>query len=99
MIKKILKVYNELNKDIINEMPVNNSSTRERIAVHLETELQNCNITCDETNNTPDIIDACVCIARVSWINKAMNYSYVDLIFGSKEQLQITYDKLNLIER
>lgn len=98
MIDKIVKAYNELNKELIKEMPFNDKVTRERIAIYLETELQNCNIICDETNNTADIIDACICIARVSWINKAMNYNYVDLIFGRPEQIELTSDKLEIME-
>ena len=78
-------------------MPLNNNVTRQRIAVTLESKLQNCNVICDETNNTPELIDACVCIARVSWINKAMEISYVDLIFGTPEQVKVTNDKMNLI--
>ena len=98
MIEKVIETYKKLNDNLLKrkKTPTNNSKTRHDIAVYLETKLQNCDITCDETNNSPMIIDGCIAVARVSWINYGMNYSYVDLIFGTPEQIELTNDKLDL---
>lgn len=97
MIEKIIKTYKALNNKLVKKNAVNNKETRYNVAVNLETKLQNCNIICDETNNSPDIIDACICMARVQWINKGMEFTYVDLIFGSPEQIQLTSDKKSML--
>lgn len=97
MIEKVIKVYKALNNKLIKKSVFNDKETRNRIAVNLESKLQNCNVVCDETNNTPRLIDDCMCIARVQWINKAMELTYVDLIFGTPEQVQVTNDKLETI--
>ena len=98
MIEKVIKIYKTLNNKLIKKGDVvNNQETRNRVAVNLESKLQNCNVICDETNNTPMLIDGCMCIARVQWINKAMELTYVDLVFGIPEQVQITSDKLETI--
>lgn len=97
MIEKVIKVYKALNSKLIKAAVINNQETRNRVAVNLENKLQNCDIICDETNNMPMLIDGCMCIARVQWINKGMEISYVDLIFGTPEQVQVTNDKMNLL--
>ncbi|MDA3778868.1 MAG: hypothetical protein PF487_01320 [Bacteroidales bacterium] len=93
MIKKIVKSYKKINKSLIKKMVFNDKETRDYVTVRLENDLQNCNIICDETNNPPDVVDKCMCIARVSWLNH--NYTYVDLVFGRAKQVakieQITY--------
>lgn len=97
MIQKIIKTYIKLNNELIKEMPFNDDKTRKRIAVYLESKLDDCNIICDETNNTPDIINSCICVAKVLWLTKNNGYSYVDLIFGRPEQIELTNDKMNLL--
>lgn len=97
MIEKVIKTYKALNNKLVKETAINNKKTRNRVAVQLETKLQNCNIICDETNNSPMLIDGCMCIVRVQWINKGMEFTYVDLIFGTPEQIQLTSDKLETI--
>lgn len=97
MIEKVIKIYKTLNNKLVKKYAVNNKLTRNSVAVNLETKLQNCNIICDETNNNPNIINGCICVARVQWINKGMEITYVDLIFGSPEQIQLTSDKLETI--
>ena len=97
MIEKIIKVYKSVNNKLNKTTPLNNGETRNNIAVSLESKLEHCNIICDETNNTPELIDGCICIARVQWINKAMEFTYVDLIFGTPEQVQLISDKLETI--
>jgi len=99
MIEKVIKLYKTLNNKLIKKGDViNNNKTRNRITINLESKLQNCNVICDETNNTKELVDDCMCIARVQWINKAMELSYVDLIFGTPEQVKITTDKLETID-
>lgn len=87
MIEKIVKTYKKINKSLMKKKALNNKETRDYVAARLENDLQNCNIFCDETNNPPDIINKCICIARVSWLNHNRNLNYVDLIFGSASQV------------
>lgn len=97
MIEKVIKIYKTLNSKLIKKNVVNNKETRDRVAVNLESKLPHCDVICDETNNTPMLYEGCMCIARVQWINKAMELTYVDLIFGTPEQVQVTNDKMNLL--
>jgi hypothetical protein len=87
MIESVIKAYEALNAELQNDMPVNDNKTRDRIKTSLENQLPHCEIKCDEENNNPEIIETCVAVARVSWINKAMEISYVDLIFGTPQQV------------
>jgi len=87
MIEKIIETYEALNADLQNEMSVNDVVTRDRITAHLEIQLPHCEVRCDEENNPPDIIEACVAVARVQWLNKAMEITYVDLVFGRPDQI------------
>lgn len=97
MINNVIKVYKVLNNKLVAEKAINNKLTRNKTVIHLETKLQDYNIICDETNNSPDIIDACICTARVQWLNKNSGFSYVDLIFGTPEQIELTNNKMNLL--
>lgn len=98
MIEKVIKTYKALNNKLIKKGDVvNNNYTRNRIAVQLESKLQNCTVVCDKTNNSKELSTGSMSIARVQWINKAMELSYVDLIFGTPEQVQVTSDKLETI--
>lgn len=94
MIEKIVETYEALNAELLTETPVNNVVTRKRIKTKLETELPNCEVICDETNNTPMLIDNCVAIARLSWLSGAMELKYVDMIFGNPEQIMKIRDQL-----
>ena len=87
MIKKITKTYIKHNKLLLKNNSFNNIETRTNIKLKLENDLQNCKITCDETNNPPDIIDKCICVARIEWLNMGMKLNYVDLIFGNPKQI------------
>jgi len=89
MIKKVIKSYETLNALLNHDMPFNDKSTRLMIKSRLESELPNTEVICDETNNPPDIINACVCVARVMWMEKGMEIKYVDLIFGNPEQIAV----------
>jgi len=87
MIDKIIKSYEKLNKSLLRKKPFNNEETRNKVAVRLESELQYCNIICDETNNPPEIVDKCICVARVEWLNMGVVLNYVDLVFGNAKQI------------
>jgi len=87
MIDKIIKSYEKINKSLLKRQAFNDSKTRKYIATRLETDLQNCNIICDETINSPEIIDKCVCVAKVEWLNMGLVLNYVYLIFGNPEQI------------
>lgn len=86
MIKKVIKSYEALNNILNHDMAFNDKPTRLMIKNRLESELPDCEVTCDETNNPVDIIEACVCVARVQW-NMGYEIKYVDLIFGTPEQI------------
>jgi len=92
MIKKVIEIYEVLNAELLDEMSVNDPKTRKFITERLELDLPRCEIKCDETLNPVNIIEACVAVARVEWINKAMEISYVDLVFGSPEQIMKTQE-------
>ena len=87
MIEKVIETYEVLNTELLETMPVNDNKTRKFIINRLKLELPRCEITCDETNNNPMLIDECVAVARVMWMSKGMEIKYVDLIFGSPEQI------------
>jgi len=87
MIEKVIKSYEALNAVLNHDMPFNDKATRLMIKNRLKSELDECEVTCDETNNPPDIVDACVCVARVMWMTVGYEIKYVDLIFGNPEQI------------
>jgi len=95
MIKKVIETYEALNTELVNDMTVNDPKTRKLIKDRLELDLPHCKIKCDETLNSVNIIEACVAVARVEWINKAMEISYVDLVFGNSEQIIVVQSEIN----
>lgn len=87
MIKDVIKAYEALNTELLIDMSINDKVTRKRIKTYLVKELENCEIICDESNNASDIIEECICVARVIWYGNGMEIIYIDLIFGSPEQI------------
>ncbi len=88
-LKEIKKVYYKLNEDIISNMPLNIEETRvetiHKILQELEPVLNALviRVICDESNNTPEVIDNNQMIARVEWrMTKYDKVHYVDLTFG-----------------
>ena len=74
MIEEIKKVYYEINNDFIQKTPFNTQQVRhetiQKILLHLESVFTDdyvFRVLCDETNNTPEIIDNNQLIARVEW--------------------------------
>ena len=99
----IKDVYYKLNEEFLSEQPYNTKQTRfETIwklmhpiekrfdsLVNEEKRFSNIDIRiiCDETNNTPEVIDNNILVARVEWkLNKLdETIHYVDLTFGNVE--------------
>ena len=99
----IKDVYYKLNEKFLSEQPYNDEHTRyetiwklmhpieERFANLVREEKRNniisVRIICDETTNTPEVIDNNIMIVRVEWkLNKFDDtIHYVDLTFGDVE--------------
>ena len=99
----IKDVYYKLNKEFLNKQPYNDKQTRfETIwklmhpiekgfdkLVKIEKRHNNIDIRiiCDETNNSPEVVDMNIMVARVEWkLNKFDDtIHYVDLTFGDVE--------------
>lgn len=102
-LKIIKDVYYKLNEEFLSEQPSNTKQTRfETIwklmhpiekrfdnLVKEEKRFSNIDIRiiCDEENNTPEVIDKNILVARVEWkLNKLdETIHYVDLTFGNVE--------------
>ena len=88
--EKIQKVYEEINSEFIKNPQFNTKETRHytmhKLLFQLEASLNVAGliITCDETNNSPKVIDNNQMIARVEWRYNKFNQTihYVDLEFG-----------------
>lgn len=77
-IKLIDKAYEEIAPKVQHRMC--NKETRKIIREMMKEKLPEYNITCDESNNPPDVIDSGNILAHVStYING--EYKYVDVIF------------------
>lgn len=95
MIEKIIKLYEALNAELVVEYLFNDKITRYGIKTRLETELPDCEICCDETNNPPNVVDSGACVARVMWkTHSGHEFKYVDLIFGRPEQIVKYQDEI-----
>ena len=95
----IKDVYYKLNEEFLSEQPYNTKQTRFETIWKLTSQLDNLvkeekrfsnidiRIICDETNNTPEVIDNNILVARVEWkLNKLdETIHYVDLTFGDVE--------------
>jgi len=95
MIENIISSYEALNAELLDNMHVNDIKTRDLITIKLTTELPDCDVKCDEENNPPEIVDACVAVARVSWVSLEIGSTYVDLVFGAPEQIMAVQPNLH----
>jgi len=89
--KKIKESYYKINDKILYEC--NDSKTRERIKILLKKELPFLkNVICDETNNSPEVLDKQILVARIEYHKdeepNTDTYSYMDLIFGRNIELE-----------
>ena len=73
----------------------NNTAIRLFVFWKLKEKIGNIEIICDETNNTPEVINNNIVIARVMWIDNNI-HKYQDLFFG--EERNITKFLLNHME-
>ena len=99
----IKDVYYKLNEGFLSEQPYNSEQTRfetifkllNLIEIGFDKLVQEENrfsridvrVICDEENNTPEVIDKNILVARVEWkLNKLdETIHYVDLTFGNVE--------------
>jgi len=99
----IKDVYYKLNEGFLSEQPYNTEQTRfetifkllNLIEIGFDKLVQEENrfsridvrVICDEENNTPEVIDKNILVARVEWkLNKLdETIHYVDLTFGNVE--------------
>lgn len=99
----IKDVYYKLNEEFLSKQPYNNKQTRfetiwklmhpieKRFYNLLQEENRfsgiDVRVICDEENNTPEVIDKNILVARVEWkLNKLdETIHYVDLTFGDVE--------------
>lgn len=91
---EIQRVYEGINSEFIKNPQFNTKETRyftiQKLLLQLEESLNviGLRVICDETNNTPEVMDNNQMIARVEWrYNKFdQNLHYVDLEFGTTKQ-------------
>jgi hypothetical protein len=99
----IKDVYYKLNKEFLNKQPYNDKQTRFETIWKLMHPIEkgfdklvqeenrfsriDVRVICDEENNTPEVIDKNILVARVEWkLNKLdETIHYVDLTFGNVE--------------
>lgn len=86
-IKEIRKAYNVVNNYLNGTMSQNVRATRHDAILMFENEIKgqfdNYRITCDETNNTPEVIDSNQLALRFEWTeNNEVGFNYINLFFG-----------------
>jgi hypothetical protein len=99
----IKDVYYKLNEEFLSKQPYNDKQTRFETIYKLLNPIErgfhklvqeenrfsgiDVRIICDETNNTPEVVDNNIMVARVEWrLNKlGETIQYVDLTFGDIE--------------
>jgi len=92
--EEIQKVYEEINSEFIKNPQFNTKETRNytihKLLFQLEASLSvaGLRIICDETNNSPEVMDNNQMIARVEWRYNKFDQTihYVDLEFGTTKQ-------------
>lgn len=92
VIEEIKKLYYQINNDFLNTQPFNTrevrNETKYKIFLPLEEKLgedYEFRVICDETNNTPEIVDNHQLVAKVEWKRRNRvdpEVRYVELIFG-----------------
>ena len=99
----IKDVYYKLNEEFLSEQPHNTKKTRHETIWKLMYPIEkgfydlvneekrfskiDIRIICDETNNTPEVVDDNTMVARVEWKTSKLDDTihYVDLVFGDVE--------------
>jgi hypothetical protein len=96
-LEEIKKIYFKINSGFIKEPAFNTKETRYKTIIDLlsllEEKINHCigiRVICDESNNTPEVIDNNQMIARVEWrLDKFDNPHYINLTFGDVEPLWV----------
>lgn len=86
--KQLQEVYNKINNDFINNpSKFNTSETQTELKRKLE-KLLDFDVTCDATNNPPEVITACCIVATIRKHDaKTKEILFSHLIFGRPEQV------------
>lgn len=88
-LSKIHDVYEAINMDLLSGT-YPDKKTRESVRERLLSSLDFLDdVICDETNNTAQVVDDEVILARCIWDrdpSKGAGYSYIDLAFGNPER-------------
>lgn len=95
IIEDIKKAYYIVNEKLVSEQNFNDQKSRHEVILILldllkDSEVGQIRIVCDETNNTPKIIDNNQMVARVQWRVKNRfdkEVKYVDLYFGHNAEV------------
>lgn len=91
LLDKIREVYERIQNEFLSMSPFGPMNTKEyrlQFKERLENEFIGSVVRCDETNNTPNIIDNHGLVARVSFpIPDSIGYKYLDLIFGTPDDV------------
>lgn len=90
-LNKINEVYERIQNEFLSMSPFGPMNTKEyrlQFKARLENEFIGSAVTCDETNNTPNVIYNGGLVARVSLpIPDSIGYTYFDLIFGTPDNV------------
>lgn len=91
LLNNIQEVYDRIQNEFLSMSPFGPMNTKEyrlQFKERLENEFTGSAVTCDETNNTPNVIDNHGLVARVSFpIPHSISYEYFDLIFGTPDDV------------
>jgi hypothetical protein len=84
IVKKINVVYEKINNEICQTMPLNDSILRKAIKYRISKEMgKGFDVICDETNNPPEVVDENKLMVRVCRYDQYGELKYVDLMFGT----------------
>jgi hypothetical protein len=85
---RVEESYKFINSVLLGTMPMNNRQTREWVQKTLEGRLSKYNVVakCNNENNTAEVIDNCLLIARIMRPNPdhSQGFRFTDLIFGDE---------------
>ena len=99
--QRIKEAYNFVNDVLVYGMLMNTKGTRDWVICRLIERIENgVTVKCDEENNSPEVIDQNILIAKVMWKPKdgQAGYKYVNMIFGNAEQVAKYQEKYYLNE-
>ena len=89
--QRVDDAYKFLNSVLIGTKPMNSKETRQWVTKTLTGRLRHdVVVVCNEVNNTPEVIDNCLLIARIMRSNSSgeHGYKYLDMIFGAEQQVR-----------